>query len=231
MVTYWTDEKILLFSSVSLNSSQEGLISRPSSNYSLENEGFWRSIDLSEQFLIGCVTGNDYVGYRRSTIGPIPLYMFMCTDWWWQCYIFDLFGRAETTLDDCTKISLGVAEIIAVAISPNGREIACAVRRSNTTETASILHTSRAALLAPGQSSSSRNSRRFITTDWAPSDITHLTISDSCNVHVVVRPDLAMRPDEHRIPVCCISFQKGTMHTVTLESKVGLAPCFQKHFD
>ncbi|KAK5993766.1 hypothetical protein PT974_07203 [Cladobotryum mycophilum] len=219
LVAYWTDIKISLYTSQSLmprDGQREGHELMPAAEYPLkETDCFWKSVTLTNEYLIASTTGRSY------------------------CYIFDLeAGTAvDATLDHLYRIALPFPEIYRLAISPDSETLACVLRHEDgDRHPGTLLYASvpdLVALATPRPSIVSEiipigtNMRpgtpstpwKTVDIGWPAADVVQLTISDDKDVHLVIRPELTAKSREHKIPIMHVSLRQATVDTLFIESR------------
>ncbi|KAJ4165546.1 hypothetical protein LMH87_007175 [Akanthomyces muscarius] len=202
-LAYCTNGKIVLYTSESL-SVTEGHASTPPSEWNLtDTECFLQSLCLTKRYLVA------------STMGKNSL------------YIFDLEGgrQVDLNLTSMYRISLDVPTITNIAISPNSKTLVFVMKNeTNMRGPGTLVYASLPGMIAfirqelsyISESSDSHSHdavrisrshgllRNAIELDWPAADIEHLSVSDTEDAYVVVRPRLTARTREHKIPVAHI---------------------------
>jgi hypothetical protein len=141
-----------------------------------------------------------------------------------ECHIFDLTrGQTEdASLDHRQKIVIGtLPEIQKLAVSPKGRTMACVLRDGKDERAPGAMFYAEIKELAKHLGSTGEHLKRpLVALDWPARDVVGLSISDTKDIHLVVRPELTARSREHKIPVVRVSLQQRTLGTLNIESRV-----------
>ncbi|RCI08828.1 hypothetical protein L249_4821 [Ophiocordyceps polyrhachis-furcata BCC 54312] len=198
LVVYWTDTKIVLYMSKSLEQMSGPLM--PSDEFILPKLGcLWKSVCLSKKRLIACTTGSN--------------------DW----YLFDFYGptAVEGKLKPPEQKVLQVPEVHRLAISPDGSKLVCvAQNEEGGRKLGSLFYAAVSDLFRAGKDREPEANRGWkrMGLEWPAADVVHLSVSDANDVHLVVRPQRTTGKREHKIPMMHVSLRKLTADTLSIKS-------------
>ncbi|RDA86581.1 hypothetical protein CP532_5986 [Ophiocordyceps camponoti-leonardi (nom. inval.)] len=201
VVVYWTNTKILLYTSHSLHQSgdQKRL---PSAEFILPDPGsLWKSVCVSKKRLIACTTGSN--------------------DW----YLFDFYGPqiVDANLNQVEKkVLMQVPVVYRLAISPDGSKLACvAQNKEEGREPGTLYYAAVSDLFRAGQDQEPEPNRGWKRKPlkWRAKDVIHLSVSDVNDVHLVFGLQRTTRGAGYRLPIVRESLRTGTGYT--LEVKPG----------
>ncbi|PFH62082.1 hypothetical protein XA68_15173 [Ophiocordyceps unilateralis] len=208
-VVYWTDITIFLYTSQALNHAI-GEVLTPSAEFTLnETDCFWKSVCMSRSRLIAYTTGCNH------------------------CYLFNLEGgtAVDANLGDWCRTVLQLPEVHRLAISPNGSKLVCVAQHEDGgSEPGSLFHASVPDLFrmprggrAPDTSrgpdtTTASGGWRKLALEWLAAEVVHLSVSDTNDIDLVVRPEPTARSPEHKIPIMHVSLNEATIDTLNIQS-------------
>ncbi|RDA93444.1 hypothetical protein CP533_2659 [Ophiocordyceps camponoti-saundersi (nom. inval.)] len=198
-VVYWTDTKIMLYTSQSLM-HLSGAKLTPSAEFTLPEQGcFWKSMCLSRRHLIAYTTG--------------------CNN----CYLFSLDGgtAVDANLAQWEKKVLQLPEVHRLAVSPDGSKLVCvAQNEKGGREPGSLFYAAMSDLFRAGQDREPQPNRGWkrLALKWLAADVVHLSVSDANDVDLVIRPERTTRSPEHKIPIMHVSLKAATIDTLNIKS-------------
>ncbi|KAH7304292.1 hypothetical protein B0I35DRAFT_151995 [Stachybotrys elegans] len=203
LVAFWTDIKIVLFTSQCLSST--GTEAEFGPEYSLgAGKGFWNSVDLTEKFLVASTA---------------------TTESNFQCYIFDLQRgmSVDPNLDHVTKVQLPYREIHRLAISPDSQKVAFLLRHSQDEENPRCL------LITTIPDLKERAERvletkhhslpPLITLGWGAENAIRFMFAGPDTICVVMRLDLSAETSDHKIPIIFVSLSDSVIFTLDVKSR------------
>ncbi|OQD65678.1 hypothetical protein PENPOL_c005G00805 [Penicillium polonicum] len=203
VIAFWTDTKILLYTSQSLE--QEGIDGiGPVAQYPIPTLGCrWKSISLTRRNLIASTSG-----------GTV------------QCYIFNLGSIIDTNLRPSVRVSLPtLPEIKKVALAPGSQRVACIVSNEDEDQNSGSLYF--------GYLNSPHEWKPRYKLDWPAADIVQLSFATDDDLYMVFRPQRSGPNHKHEIPVIHVSFRSNELCQLIIEpqgldtsSTVGLFTTF-----
>ncbi|KAK5653979.1 hypothetical protein OQA88_7655 [Cercophora sp. LCS_1] len=214
LVAYWTDVKILLYTSQSLSPRQANAVAPVASRKIEETGCIWKTVVVTQKYLIASTTGPSF-----------------------SCFIFDLHrGEAvEVTLDHWYRLTLPLPEISLLALSTDRKTLACVLRhKDDERRPASFFTASIERLIeyAKRPKSSSTDGTTGQVGDpsyatlweirklsWPASAISHLALAAKHEAYLVIQPELTVRTSEHKITVVRICLVTKSLVPVIIESK------------
>ncbi|KAF4585780.1 ankyrin repeat protein [Ophiocordyceps camponoti-floridani] len=198
-VVYWTDIKIVLYTSQSLM-HPHGQMLTPSAEFTLEEtDCFWKNVCVSRGRLVAYTTGCNH------------------------CYLFNLEGgtAVDANLGEWWRTVLQLPEVHRLAISPDGSKLVCVAQHEDGGNQPGSLFYAAVSDLFPVRTRSrdlSSAGWNRLELGWSAADVVHLSVSDANDVYVVVRPEPTARSSEHKIPIMHVSLEGSTVDTLNIQS-------------
>ncbi|KAK0631510.1 kinase-like domain-containing protein [Immersiella caudata] len=211
LVVYWTDIKLVLYSSQSLSAGEAQVVSPVASHELEERDCIWRTVVVTSKYLIASTTGASF-----------------------NCFIFELEGgdSVDVTLDHWYRLTLPLPEIYVVAISADCKLMSCILRDREDERHPGLLLTASIS----GLTAYAKRPRTSLTDSavvfepggelWrlkrikcsAP-EVTHLSFSVQGEQYLVVQPELTARSREHRITILHVPATCDIVTPVIIESQ------------
>ncbi|KAK1752733.1 kinase-like domain-containing protein [Echria macrotheca] len=214
LIAYWTDVKISLYTSQSFSPREGNSVSPATWRTLQEQDCIWKTVVITRKYLIAATTGAGF-----------------------NCFLYDLeCGEAvDVTLDHWYRLTLPLPEIHHLAVSSDGQTLVCILRDKDEEESCWVFTASITSLIEyarrPRSSSTEGTSTSFLSDSlsvglwsvdklsWPASWITHLTVSGSDDVYVVVQPEITKRSRDHKVTVLYMSLKTRRGVPVIIESK------------
>ncbi|KAL4742688.1 hypothetical protein BDV11DRAFT_210919 [Aspergillus similis] len=190
-IAYWTDRKILLYSTLSLNSAPAGSVSCVGTYTLQRDDCFWHSVRLTRRYLVASTT--------QATF---------------HCVIFDL--QTQHSLNDPYPVELPQPAIRKLAISPDSRILACVLRASDNDRNPGSLLIYRLAEIGQ-MSSTDRWWKRPLK--WPAGDISKLFFNTTDDVYLVFRPQLTVSSVDRNVYVVHVNIATKVMHCLPIEAR------------
>ncbi|GJN70982.1 hypothetical protein PLICBS_005042 [Purpureocillium lilacinum] len=214
VLAYWTDNKIMLYTSQSL-AAREGHTVSHAADWKLPEtdcDCFLKHVCLTDKYLIASTAG-------RSRL-----------------YIFYLLGgdSVDYNFSELHRLVLQLPAISKIAISSDSVWVAFTARASTNPRDPSVFFYATVrdlieAVELPPRTLNPNNTPRdeniatspdvhrfkSIPLDWSAADVIHLALLESRDAYLVVRPELTTRSREHKIPITHMSLDR---HPVTMDT-------------
>ncbi|KAF9872799.1 ankyrin repeat protein [Colletotrichum karsti] len=199
LLVYWSDTRLFLFTSLSAARDEESTISVADDYSPVGSTFFWKSVALTERYLIATTTGGTF-----------------------NCYIFDLEAgnSVDADLKTCYRVSLPFPEINNLSISPDHQNMVCTLQDMENDRLPGSLFQARVTeLIESGQKLNTETSDwgsngtntplnfpQPTKLSWPAEDVISISLRSQTDGYMVLRPELTQY-DAHQVSIISFSLR------------------------